>query len=105
MAGRVLSLSLSHTHLQHTHPRHTDNEPKAGMLRLVLAGGRATESTEPGPAGAGAIGVGTRALSESGTAGGWQRQQVRLCGSPLQTIITCRLRVSSFTGQSSDSCS
>jgi hypothetical protein len=60
-----------------TDPRHTDNEPKAGMLRLVMAGGRATESLERGPSGAGAVGVGTRALSESGTAGGWQRQQVR----------------------------
>jgi len=48
------------------------------MLRLVMAGGRATEALQPGPSGAGAVGVGTRTLSESGTAGGWQRQQVRL---------------------------
>jgi hypothetical protein len=70
--------------------RHTDNEPKAGMLRLVMGGGRATEPSEAGPAGAGCIGVGTRALSESGTAGGWKRQQVRRRPWPRQASCSER---------------
>ncbi|KAI8464353.1 MAG: LuxS/MPP-like metallohydrolase [Monoraphidium minutum] len=68
--------------------RHTDNEPKSGMLRLVMAGGRAVEPSEAGPSGASCIGVGTRALSESGTAGGWQRQQMEVfCISNLVNSV------------------
>eukprot|EP00879_Flechtneria_rotunda_P011618 GHRR01012135.1.p1 GENE.GHRR01012135.1~~GHRR01012135.1.p1 ORF type:complete len:964 (+),score=341.69 GHRR01012135.1:177-3068(+) len=56
--------------------RHTDNEPKAGLLRIVAAGGRAAESREPGPGGAGAVAVATRTLSEGGAVGDWSREQV-----------------------------
>uniref|UniRef100_A0A383WE33 Peptidase M16 N-terminal domain-containing protein n=1 Tax=Tetradesmus obliquus TaxID=3088 RepID=A0A383WE33_TETOB len=56
--------------------RHTDNEPKAGLLRIVAAGGRASEPREPGPGGVGAVAVGTRTLSEGGAVGGWSREQV-----------------------------
>lgn len=50
----------------------------AGLLRIVAAGGRASESREPGPAGVGAVGVGTRALSEGGAVGCWSREQVEV---------------------------
>lgn len=64
----------------------TDNEPRAAMLRLVAPGGRARESEGVGPAGAGAVAVGTRALSEVGTVGRWRRDQVELfCISRLIT--------------------
>eukprot|EP00878_Enallax_costatus_P022594 GHUV01023985.1.p1 GENE.GHUV01023985.1~~GHUV01023985.1.p1 ORF type:complete len:442 (+),score=150.60 GHUV01023985.1:955-2280(+) len=56
--------------------RHTDNEPKAGLLRIVAAGGRASESTDPGPGGVGAVGVGTRTLSEGGAVADFSREQV-----------------------------
>lgn len=69
------------------HPpcRHTDNEPKAGLLRIVAAGGRASEPREPGPGGVGAVAVGTRTLSEGGAVGGWSREQVDCCC--LQSMI------------------
>jgi predicted Zn-dependent peptidase len=64
----------------------TDNEPRAAMLRLVAPGGRAREAAGAGPAGAGAVAVGTRALSEVGTVGHWRRDQVELfCISRLIT--------------------
>ena len=64
----------------------TDNEPRAAMLRVVAPGGRAREPAEAGPAGAGAVAVGTRALSEVGTVGHWRRDQVELfCISRLIT--------------------
>lgn len=64
----------------------TDNEPRAAMLRLVAPGGRAREAEGVGPAGAGAVAVGTRALSEVGTVGKWRRDQVELfCISRLIT--------------------
>ena len=64
----------------------TDNEPRAAMLRLVAPGGRAREAEGVGPAGAGAVAVGTRALSEVGTVGRWRRDQVELfCISRLIT--------------------
>ena len=64
----------------------TDNEPRAAMLRVVAPGGRAREPAAAGPAGAGAVAVGTRALSEVGTVGHWRRDQVELfCISRLIT--------------------
>jgi len=57
--------------------RHTDNEPKAGLLRIVASGGRASEPTVPGPGGIGSVGVGTRTLSEGGAMGDWSREEVR----------------------------
>lgn len=64
----------------------TDNEPRAAMLRLVAPGGRAREAEGVGPSGAGAVAVGTRALSEVGTVGRWRRDQVELfCISRLIT--------------------
>lgn len=69
--------------------RHTDNEPKAAMVRVVAAGGRAREALGVGPQGTGAISVGTRTLSESGTVGNWQREQVELfC---ISKLINCVL--------------
>lgn len=69
--------------------RHTDNEPRAAMLRLVAAGGRACEPSEAGPSGAGVVTVGVRTLSESGTVGNWGREQVELfC---ISKLINCVL--------------
>ncbi len=56
----------------------TDNEPQAAMVRMVAAGGRAMEGQGPGPSGTGVVSIGTRTLSESGTVGGWRRDQVQL---------------------------
>ena len=56
----------------------TDNEPQAAMVRMVAAGGRAMEGQGPGPLGPGVVSIGTRTLSESGTVGGWRRDQVQL---------------------------
>ena len=56
----------------------TDNEPQAAMVRMVAAGGRAMEGQGPGPSGPGVVSIGTRTLSESGTVGGWRRDQVQL---------------------------
>jgi predicted Zn-dependent peptidase len=68
--------------------RHTDNEPKAAMVRVVAAGGRAREPCSIGPNGVGSVSVGTRTLSESGTVGRWQREQVELfCISKLINCI------------------
>lgn len=61
--------------------RVTDNEPRSAMLRLVASGGRAREGAGVGPTGSGVVAVGTRALSESGTVGSWQREQVGLHGA------------------------
>lgn len=69
--------------------RHTSNEPRAAWLRLVAAGGRILERSELGPDGPGVITVGTRTLSESGTVGQWDRQQVELfC---ISKLINCVL--------------
>ena len=56
---------------------HTDNEPRGAMLRVVAAGGRAVEGPTAGPSGVGAVSIGARTLSESGTVGSWRRDQVR----------------------------
>lgn len=48
------------------------NEAKGGVMRLVVAGGRARESSDyPG-----AVAVGVRTLSEGGAVGGFTREQV-----------------------------
>eukprot|EP00887_Chlorella_sp_A99_P001378 scaffold8.g1378.t1 len=69
--------------------RRTDNEPRAAMVRVVAAGGRSREGGGVGPSGTGVVAVGTRALSESGTVGTWQREQVELfC---ISKLINCTL--------------
>ena len=50
----------------------TQNEAKGGVLRLVVAGGRAQEK----PGASGAVAVGVRTLSEGGAVGGFSREQV-----------------------------
>jgi predicted Zn-dependent peptidase len=63
--------------------RRSVNEPQGAVLRLVAPGGRASER-QPG-----AVALGARALSESGTAGDWPREQVELfCVSRL---VNCAL--------------
>jgi predicted Zn-dependent peptidase len=69
--------------------RLTSNEPRGAMVRVVAAGGRAREAPGAGPAGHGAVAVGTRALSEAGTVGPWAREQVELfC---ISRLINCVL--------------
>ena len=51
----------------------TQNEAKGGVLRLVVAGGRAQEK----PGASGAVAVGVRTLSEGGAVGGFSREQVK----------------------------
>lgn len=56
----------------------TQNEARGGVLRLVVAGGRAQEK----PGASGAVAVGVRTLSEGGAVGGFSREQVDfLCHS------------------------
>jgi hypothetical protein len=52
----------------------TQNEARGGVLRLVVAGGRAQEK----PGASGAVAVGVRTLSEGGAVGGFSREQVDL---------------------------
>ena len=63
----------------------TDNEPQAAMIRVVAAGGRAAERLASSDGdGLGAIALATRALSEVGAIGPWERQQIELfCVSNL----------------------
>ncbi|KAK3240438.1 hypothetical protein CYMTET_49716 [Cymbomonas tetramitiformis] len=69
--------------------RRTENEPSAAMVRMVARGGRAMEDLEAGPMGFGSVAVGVRTLSEAGTVGGWEREQVELfC---LHHLINCVL--------------
>lgn len=69
--------------------RVTPNEPRAAALRVTAAGGRARERAAVAPDGTGAVTVGVRALSESGTVGGWAREQVELfC---ISKLINCVL--------------
>lgn len=73
--------------------RRTDNEPRAAMVRVVAAGGRALEAPGVvGENGHGVVSVGTRTLSESGTVGAWSREQVELfC---ISRLINCVLEAS-----------
>jgi hypothetical protein len=73
--GGVVQLRLSNG--IRVNYRRTDNEPRGAMLRLVAAGGRATEGQGVGPLGTGVMALGTRTLSEAGTVGSWTREQVR----------------------------
>ncbi|KAL0020811.1 hypothetical protein WJX79_007906 [Trebouxia sp. C0005] len=69
--------------------RRTLNEPKAAMLRMIAAGGRANNGEGVGPSGAGVVGVGVRTLNEAGTVGQWAREQVELfC---ISKLINCVL--------------
>jgi len=62
----------------------TDNEPQAAMIRVVASGGRGVEKAMAASSGLGAVALGTRALSEVGAIGKWERQQVELfCVSNL----------------------
>lgn len=71
---------------------HTLNEPKGAVLRMVAKGGRAREAAHDSGDDAhplGAVAVGVRALSEAGTVGPWEREQVDLfC---LSHLIHCSL--------------
>ncbi|KAG0577825.1 hypothetical protein KC19_5G184500 [Ceratodon purpureus] len=63
----------------------TQNEARGGVLRLVVAGGRAQEK----PGASGAVAVGVRTLSEGGAVGGFSREQVELfC---VGNLINCVL--------------
>ena len=85
--GGVVQLRLSNG--IRVNYRRTDNEPRGAMLRLVAAGGRATEGQGAGPLGTGVMALGTRTLSEAGTVGGWNREQVELfC---ISKLINCVL--------------
>jgi len=69
--------------------RHTDNESKACLLRVIANGGRASEKLGAAPDGFGAVVVGTRTMSEAGTVGKWQREQVEaFC---VANLINCAL--------------
>lgn len=64
------------------------NEPRSAILRLVASGGRTCENPGAGPSGSGSVCIGTRTLSESGSVGDWQREQVELfCISKLVNCV------------------
>lgn len=61
------------------------NEARCGVMRLIVGGGRSTESSES----KGAVVVGVRALSEGGCVGSFSREQVELfC---VNHLINCSL--------------
>ncbi|EFJ12171.1 hypothetical protein SELMODRAFT_446750 [Selaginella moellendorffii] len=63
----------------------TQNEAKGGVMRLVVAGGRARETSDA----SGAVAVGVRTFSEGGVVGGYSREQVELfC---VTKLINCVL--------------
>ncbi|RZC54766.1 hypothetical protein C5167_013622 [Papaver somniferum] len=63
----------------------TQHESKAGVMRLIVGGGRATEDSDSG----GAVIVGVRTLSEGGRVGNFSREQVELfC---VNHLINCSL--------------
>ncbi|XP_073003346.1 stromal processing peptidase, chloroplastic [Typha latifolia] len=63
----------------------TKNEARGGVMRLIVSGGRATESSES----KGAVVVGVRTLSEGGCVGKFSREQVELfC---VNNMINCSL--------------
>lgn len=67
--------------------RVTDNEPRAGLLRLIANGGRIAE--RPGSGQFGRVVVGTRTLSESGAVGPWAREQIEVfC---VANLVNCAL--------------
>lgn len=65
--------------------RKSTNEARGGVMRLVVPGGRARETAEA----SGSVTVGMRTLSEGGTVGSFQREQVELfC---VNNLINCVL--------------
>jgi len=63
--------------------KHTRNEPQSAMLRVVVNGGRASEDASA----VGAVAVGTRTMSETGTFYEFTREQVELyC---VSNLINC----------------
>ncbi|XP_077254187.1 insulinase (Peptidase family M16) family protein isoform X2 [Tasmannia lanceolata] len=63
----------------------TKNEARGGVMRLIVGGGRASESSES----RGAVVVGVRTLSEGGRVGDFSREQVELfC---VNHLINCSL--------------
>ena len=68
---------------------HSDNEPRSALMRIVAPGGRAVEGEGPGSQGCGAVAVGTRTLSESGTVGNWTRDQTELF--VISKLLNCIL--------------
>ncbi|WOK95316.1 stromal processing peptidase, chloroplastic [Canna indica] len=63
----------------------TKNEARCGVMRLIVPGGRATETSES----KGAVVVGVRTLSEGGCVGNFSREQVELfC---VNHLINCSL--------------
>nr|CAD1831278.1 unnamed protein product [Ananas comosus var. bracteatus] len=63
----------------------TKNEARVGVMRLIVGGGRATETFES----KGAVVVGVRTLSEGGCVGNFSREQVELfC---VNNLINCSL--------------
>lgn len=51
----------------------TENEARCGVMRLIVCGGRATETSVS----KGAVVVGVRTLSEGGCVGNFSREQVQ----------------------------
>lgn len=78
--------------------RHTANEPKGAVLRMVAKGGRSLETL------GGAVAVGVRTLSEAGTVGSWEREQVslrflqpqRLLAIQMSRRLGCGFRLEGF---------
>lgn len=65
--------------------RITQNEARGGVMRIIVGGGRATETSES----KGAVVVGVRTLSEGGRVGTFSREQVELfC---VNNLINCSL--------------
>eukprot|EP00262_Sarcandra_glabra_P006852 TRINITY_DN19408_c0_g1_i1.p1 TRINITY_DN19408_c0_g1~~TRINITY_DN19408_c0_g1_i1.p1 ORF type:complete len:1305 (+),score=239.03 TRINITY_DN19408_c0_g1_i1:116-3916(+) len=63
----------------------TKNEARCGVMRLIVGGGRATESSDA----RGSVVVGVRTLSEGGRVGNFSREQVELfC---VNHLINCSL--------------
>ncbi|KAK9797772.1 hypothetical protein WJX73_010222 [Symbiochloris irregularis] len=69
--------------------RYTDNEPGSCQMRITAVGGRIVDSDQVGPAGIGAVVIGTRTMSESGTVGDFTREQIELFS--LSELVTCML--------------
>jgi len=69
--------------------RVSENEPKGAVLRLVAGGGRSVEVPGEEGAGIGSVAVGVRTVSEAGTVGEWQREQMELfC---ISKLINCMI--------------
>lgn len=70
-------------------PLAQENEPKGAVMRLVASGGRSVEDPNEEGAGFGSVVVGVRTVSEAGTVGEWQREQMELfC---ISKLINCMI--------------